>query len=88
MIRTAEGIPPAPVPVTGNSCQLTGLTEGKAQHFEVTAIYRGLDGGEMRSAVAQINATPRSEAQPIPRLRVSAVRDWRDRPGPGGLDAG
>ena len=33
--------------VTGSSCQLTGLPEGQAQHFEVTAIYRGLDGGEI-----------------------------------------
>jgi hypothetical protein len=68
--RAAGGMPPTPVAVTGNSCLLTGLTEGQDQHIEVTAIYRGLDGGELRSAVAQINATPRSEAQPIRKLRA------------------
>jgi hypothetical protein len=71
--RSAEGISPAPVAVIGNSCQLSGLAEGQTQHFEVTAIYRGLDGAEMRSAAEQINATPRSEAQPIPKLRVRPV---------------
>jgi len=71
--RSAAGRPPAAVAVTGNSCHLTGIPEGETQHFEVTAVYRGLDGAEMVSAVEQINATPRSEAQPIPRLRVRTV---------------
>jgi conjugal transfer/entry exclusion protein len=71
--RSAQGVPPAPVAVTGNSCHLSGLAEGQAQHFEVTAIYRGLDGTELRSAVEQINATPRSEARPIPKLRVRPI---------------
>jgi hypothetical protein len=61
------------VPVTGNSCHLTGLTEGEDQHIEVTAIYRGADGAELPSAVVHINATPRSEAQPIPKLRARPV---------------
>ena len=73
VIRAAEGVPPTPVAVTAHSCQLTGLAEGQTQHFEVTAIYRGLDGAEMRSAVEQINATPRSEAQPIPKLRARPI---------------
>jgi hypothetical protein len=73
VIRSAQGMPPTRVPVTGNSCRLTGLAEGQAQHFEVTAIYRGLGGEELVSAAAQINATPRSEAQPIPRLRARPV---------------
>jgi hypothetical protein len=73
--RSAPGIPPAPIPVIGNSCQLTGLPEGQAQHFEVTAVYRGLDGTELCSAAAQINATPRSEAQPIPKLRARPIED-------------
>ena len=88
VIRSGRGIPPARVAVTGNSCQLTGLPEGQAQHFEVTAIYRGLDGGEMRSAVAQINATPMSEAQPIPRAAGQRDRDCRGRRCPRGLGAG
>jgi hypothetical protein len=71
--RSTQGVPPAPVAVTGNSCRLTGLQEGRVQHFEVTAVYRGPDGGEMNSAAAQINATPRSEAQPIPELRARLV---------------
>ncbi len=71
--RSAQGMPAAGVPVTGNSCRLTRLAEGQAQHFEVTAIYRGLGGEELASAAAQINATPRSEARPIPRLRARPV---------------
>ena len=71
--RSAQGAPPAPVAVTGNNCRLTGLPEGQAQHFEVTAIYRGRSGAEMLSAAVQINATPMSEAQPIPRLRARPV---------------
>ena len=71
--RTPDGGKAALVPVTGNSCHLTGLTEGQEQYFEVVAIYRGLDGTEMRSTVERIKATPRSEAQPIPKLRVRPV---------------
>ena len=71
--RSAAGRPRAAMAVTGNSCQLTGLPEGEAQHFEVTAVYQSPDGAEMLSAVEQVNATPRSEAQPIPRLRVRTV---------------
>jgi hypothetical protein len=71
--RTPEGGRPAPVPVTGNSCHLTGLTEGQEQYFEVVATYRGLDGAEMRSVVERIKATPRSAAQPVPKLRVRPV---------------
>jgi hypothetical protein len=71
--RAAQGKPPAPVPVTGNTCQLTGLAEGENQHIEVTALYRGTDGAELRSAPAQINATPRSEAQPIRKLRARPI---------------
>src|ERR1022692_3310192 len=68
--RSAQGMAPALVPVSGNSCHLTGLDEGQTQNFEVTAIYQGTDGAELCSAVEQIRATPRSEAQPIPKLRV------------------
>jgi hypothetical protein len=71
--RTAPGASPQPVPVTGGGCYLQGLTEGQVQHFEVTALYRGLDGTEMRSATEQINATPRAEARPISKLRARPV---------------
>jgi len=71
--RAAQGVQRTPVAVTGSSCTLTGLGEGQTQHFEVTAVYRGMDGTELRSAVEQINATPRSEAQPIPKLRARPI---------------
>jgi hypothetical protein len=71
--RTAPGGPAVKVPVTGSGCHVHSLTEGQAQHFEVTAIYRGLDGTEMASAAGQINATPRSQAQPIRKLRTEPV---------------
>ena len=71
--RIPPGGPPARVPVAGNSCQLLGLAEGQTQHFEVTAVYRGLDGAEMTSAAEPINATPRSEAKPIRKLRTEPV---------------
>ena len=71
--RAAQDGQPVPVAVTGNSCHLAGLSEGQAQHVEVTAVYRGLDGADMYSAVEQINATPRSEAKPIPKLRVRPI---------------
>jgi hypothetical protein len=71
--RAAAGTPPRPVPVTGNGCQVPGLTEGEVQHFEVIAIYRGLSGAELASAAEQLNATPRSQAQPIPKLRARPV---------------
>ncbi|HTT54726.1 MAG TPA: hypothetical protein VMH35_25310 [Streptosporangiaceae bacterium] len=71
--RTPDGGQPSQVPVTGNSCQLTGLIEGQEQYFEVVATYRGLDGTQMRSVAERLKATPRSEARPIPRLRVRAL---------------
>jgi hypothetical protein len=71
--KTTQGGPRTPVTVTGSSCTAAGLGEGQTQHFEVTAVYEGLDGAELRSAVEQINATPRSEAQPIPKLRARLV---------------
>jgi hypothetical protein len=71
--RIQAGGPAVQVPVTGGGCRAAGLAEGQPQHFEVVAVYRGLDGGELRSAAEQINATPRSEARPIPKLRARAV---------------
>jgi hypothetical protein len=71
--RSIAGQPLTPMPVTANGCHLTGLPEGQTQHFEVTAIYRGLDGAELPAAAVQVNATPRSAAQPIPKLRIRPV---------------
>ena len=71
--RFSQGTPPTPVAVSGNSCRLTGLPEGQVQHFEVMAVYHGLNGAKMPSATVQINATPMSQAQPVPRLRAQLV---------------
>jgi hypothetical protein len=71
--RTAEGMAPIPVPVTRTSCRVTGLSEGQAQHFEVTAVYLSPEGAEKRSAAEHVNVTPRSEAKPVPRLKTEPV---------------
>ncbi len=68
VMRTADTGPPAPERVTGNSCHVTGLPEGKMQHFEVVAVYRGPGGTELRSAAGQISVSPRAEARPVPKL--------------------
>ena len=85
--RSSPGAPLTQVAVTGNSCRLTGLPEGQVQHFEVTAVYHGLNGAELLSATAQINATPMSEAEPIPRLRAQLVEVGRCGPGARVLEA-
>lgn len=71
--RTAPDGTPAAVRVTGSSCQATGLAEGKPQHFEVTAVYRGPDGAELSSAPEVISATPRPQARPVSTLRAHPV---------------
>jgi hypothetical protein len=71
--RTAPGAAPVPVQVTGNGCQVGGLTEGQPQQFEVTAVFTGPDGAELRSASEHISATPRAEAKPISTLRARPV---------------
>ena len=71
--RTADTGPPAPEPATGNSCHVTGLPEGKMQHFEVVAVYRGPGGAELRSAAEQISVAPRAEARPVPKLTARLV---------------
>ncbi len=73
VLRLVPGAAPVPLPVRGNNCFLSGLTEGEKLNFEVTAIYLGPDGTELPSAAVPVSATPRSEAQPIPRLRVRPV---------------
>jgi hypothetical protein len=70
---TGPGGTPVPVRVVGSGCQASGLTEGQPQHFEVTAVYRGPDGGELRSAAERLMATPRAQARPISTLRARPV---------------
>jgi hypothetical protein len=71
--RAAPGTAPAPVQVTGSRCQVTGLDEGSPQTFEVTAVYWGPDGTELRSAAQVIRATPRAKARPLTSLRAYPV---------------
>jgi len=71
--RAADTGPPAPEPVTGNSCHVTGLPEGKMQHFEVVAVYHGPGGAELRSAAEQISVAPRAEARPVPKLTARVI---------------
>jgi hypothetical protein len=71
--RTAQGAATVPVKVTGNSCVVTGLTEGQPQRFEVTAIYAAPDGTELCSDPENVSATPRAEARPISTLRARPV---------------
>lgn len=71
--RAAPGGGPAPVRVSGSGCQVSGLVEGQPQLFAVTAVYRGPDGGELRSAPEQITATPRAQARPVSTLRARPV---------------
>ena len=72
--RSPPGGEPVPVPVTGSSCQVTGLIEGEPQHFEIVAVYQALDGSEQCSDVEVINAVPRSQAKPISKLRTRPVQ--------------
>lgn len=71
--RSEPGGARAPVRVAGGGCQVSGLTEGQPQHFEVTAVYRGPDGREMCSAAEHITATPRAQARPVSTLRARPV---------------
>jgi hypothetical protein len=71
--RTAPRGAPTPVRVTGSSCQVSGLTEGQQQQFEVTAVYTGPDGADLRSVPEHISATSRAEARPISTLRARPV---------------
>jgi hypothetical protein len=73
VIRSADGVTPERLTVRGSSCQLTGLPEGQTQYFEVSAVYRATDGAELSSPAERISATPRSQAKPIPNLRVRPV---------------
>jgi hypothetical protein len=72
-VHSTAGGAPAPVAVRGNSCGLTGLAEGRPLHFEIVAVYQGQDGRLLRSRPARINATPRSEAGPIGKLRARPI---------------
>jgi hypothetical protein len=73
VVRAAPGRPPVAVPATGGSCHLENLAEGQTQQFEVTAIYHGLDGAELRSPAQHLEATPRSQARPITKFRARPV---------------
>lgn len=71
--RTAAGQDPVPVPARGGGCVVSGLPQGQQQHFEVTAVYTGPDGRELRAAPQRVSATPRAEARPLTSLRARLV---------------
>lgn len=71
VIRTGPG--DAPARLTGSGCQVSGLAEGLPQQFEVTAVYRGPDGAELRSVPECITVTPRPSARPVSTLRATPV---------------
>jgi hypothetical protein len=71
--RTGPGREPVGVPVNGSGCQVGGLAEGQTQHFEVTAVYAGPGGQELRAVPQQVSATPRAEARPLTSLRARPI---------------
>jgi hypothetical protein len=71
--RTGPGGTSAAVRATADGCQVSGLTEGQPQRFEVTAVYRGPDGGELRAQPEHITVTPRARARPVTTLRARPV---------------
>lgn len=62
-----------PARVAGSGCQVSGLPEGQPQRFEVTAVYRGPDGTELRSVPELASVTPRPQARPVTTLRATPV---------------
>jgi hypothetical protein len=71
--RTAPGEAPVELRAEGNSCRLTGLPEGVPVHFEIAALYRDSTGSVRRSAVEHVDATPRSAARPLAKLRARPI---------------
>lgn len=69
--RTGPDGARAPVRVAGSGCQVSGLSEGRPQRFEVTAVYRGADGTELRSVPELASVTPRPQARPVTTLRAT-----------------
>jgi len=65
--------PPVSVPVTGSGCQVTGLEQGVPQYFEVTAVYRGPGGADLRSVPETVRLTARPPARPVTTLRAHPV---------------
>lgn len=71
--RTEPGKKPVRLESEHNSLRLTGLPEGVPVHIEIVAIYRTPAGEVLRSPVAHVDATPRSAAKPLDRLRARPV---------------
>ncbi len=71
--RTGPDGTPVAVRATASGCQVAGLPEGHKQRFEVTAVYRGPDGRELRAPPEQVTATPRAQARPVSTLRARPV---------------
>jgi hypothetical protein len=73
LFRVESGKGLVPLPVEQNSCHLTDLPEGVPVHVQITALYRDSNGGVLKSDVTHLDATPRSAAQAIARLRARPV---------------
>jgi hypothetical protein len=71
--RTEPGKAPVNIAADHNSCRLTGLPEGVPVHVEIVAVYRTPSGDVLRSNVTHVDATPRSAAKPLDRLRVRHI---------------
>jgi hypothetical protein len=73
VMRTEPGKAPIRLDSQHNSCRLTGLPEGVPVHMEIVAVYRTPTGDVLRSAVAHVDATPRSAARPLDRIRARPI---------------
>jgi hypothetical protein len=71
--RAEPGTRREPVESGPSSCRLTGLPEGVPIHFEIVAVYRDPRGNLHRSEAKHVDATPRSAAKPLPKLRARPV---------------
>jgi hypothetical protein len=71
--RTEPGKSPVKLESEHNSFRLTGLAEGVPVHVEIAAVYRTSNGEVLRSSVTHVDATPRSAAKPLDRLRARPV---------------
>lgn len=71
--RTEPGLAPTELKAEGNSCHLNGLPEGVPVHFEIVALYRDPTGAVRKSDVEHVDATPRSAARPLDKIRAKPV---------------
>jgi hypothetical protein len=71
--RTEQGKARERLDSEHNSCRLTGLPEGVPLHVEIVALYRDSAGNARKSEVVHVDATPRSAAKSLPKLKARPV---------------